>query len=298
MAISASQVKDLREKTGVGMMECKKALTENDGDMEKAIVWLRERGMSRAQKKAGRTTAEGIVAFDVNADQTVGVVLEVNCETDFVSKNEDFQAFVAESAKLALQNKAGSVGDLESMTLASGTTVKDTLPQLIAKIGENLQLRRVEVVTAATGTVSGYSHMGGKIGSLVAIDGAQGPEAQAVAKDIAMHIAAASPRYLNSSEVDTAELEQEKAIARKALIEQGKPENMIEKILGGQMSKFYKEVCLVDQAFVKDPKTSISQVVSKLSDGAKVVGFKRFQLGEGIEKRADDFADEVAKLSK
>jgi len=294
MAITAGQVKELREKTGVGMMECKKALSESDGDMEKAVLWLRERGMSRAQKKAGRVTAEGLVGVLLNDAQTAGVVLEVNCETDFVSKNDDFKKFVADASKLALDNKVTSVQELGDIAMASGKTVADTLTSLIATIGENLQLRRVACLQADDGIVAGYTHMGGGIGTLVALKGTKNTE---LAKDLAMHIAAAAPRYLTNDQVDATELEQEKELAKKKLLEEGKPENMIDKIMAGQMSKFYKEVCLIEQAFVKDPKTSIKQLLAS-DGGASITGFQRFQLGEGIEKKSDNFADEVKSLTK
>jgi elongation factor Ts len=290
MSITASQVKDLREKTGVGMMECKKALEETGGDMEKAIVWLRERGMSRAAKKADRVAAEGIVEVYVTPDNSAGVLLELNCETDFVSKNEDFRKFAHDVAELALKTKATTIEELEPAKLGS-TTVAARLTELIAKIGENMKLRRVKVLTASNGTVAGYSHMGGRIGTLVVIEGGKNVD---LGKDIAMHVAAAAPRYLNETQVDTTELDQEREIARKKLVEEGKPADMIEKILVGQMKKFYKEVCLVEQAFIKDPNVNITKHVENTAKGAKLAGFARFQLGEGIEKKKENFAEEVA----
>jgi elongation factor Ts len=296
--ITATQVKDLREKTGVGMMECKKALEENQGDMEKAIVWLRERGMSRAAKKADRIAAEGIVEVFISEDQNSGVLLEVNCETDFVSKNEEFQAMVRDAAALALKNRATTVEALEGLKLATGKTIKERVTELIAKIGENMQLRRVTVLTSSNGTVAGYSHMGGRIGTLVVLDGKKGEDVANLGKDLAMHVAAASPRYMTSADVNTAELATEREIARKKLIEEKKPEAMIEKILDGQMKKFFKEVCLIEQAFVKDPDTQISKLVEKSGGGAKLTAFGRFALGEGIEKKKEDFAAEVAATLK
>ena len=296
--ITATQVKDLREKTGVGMMECKKALEENQGDMEKAIVWLRERGMSRAAKKADRIAAEGIVEVFINEDQNSGVLLEVNCETDFVSKNEEFQGMVRDAAALALKNRATTIEAVEGLKLSSGKTVKERVTELIAKIGENMQLRRVAVLTSSNGTVAGYSHMGGRIGTLVLLDGKKGDDIAALGKDIARHVAAASPRYLTSADVNADELAQEREIARKKLIEEKKPEAMIEKILDGQMKKFFKEVCLIEQAFVKDPDTQISKLVEKSGGGSKLTAFARFALGEGIEKKKEDFAAEVAATLK
>ena len=297
MAITASQVKELREKTGVGMMECKKALQENDGDQEKAILWLRERGMSRAAKKSGRVTAEGLVKILVSDDASKGVALEVNCETDFVSKNEDFLAFVDEAAKLALDNNSSSVEELSAVKMGE-TTVGNKLTSLISTIGENLQLRRVRVAQAEKGLVAGYTHMGGRIGALVVLDGADGDSLQELGSDLAMHAAAAAPRYLKSADVDATELEQEKELSRKKLLEQGKPENLIEKILMGQMNKFYKEICFLEQAFVKDPNYSITKLVKEKGKGAQLTDYIRYQLGEGIEKRKEHFADEVAAAVK
>jgi elongation factor Ts len=295
MSITASQVKELREKTGVGMMECKKALEENSGDIEKAILWLRERGMSRAAKKADRVAAEGLVEVFVNDDQNAGVVLEINCETDFVSKNDDFRKFARECAVSALKNNFNSADALLSSKMATGATVKDTLTEMIAKIGENMNVRRCSVLKAPNGVVAGYVHMGGKIGTLVALEGGTKNDALVtLGKDIAMHVAAAAPRYLNSAEVDTVELEQERVLARKKLLEEKKPEAMIEKILEGQMKKFFKEVCLVEQAFVKDPEISVGTLVQKQGGGASLVKFVRYHLGEGIEKKETDFASEVA----
>ncbi|MCX6118915.1 MAG: translation elongation factor Ts [Proteobacteria bacterium] len=294
VTISASMVKDLREKTGVGMMECKKALEENSGDMDKAIVWLRERGMSRAAKKADRVAAEGIVHFVIGDKGDSAVLLEVNCETDFVSKNDDFKNFVTETAKVALTQSINDVEKLSAMKLSSGTSIDETIKGLIQKIGENMRLRRVQVLKYPGAIISGYSHMGGKIGTLCVLEGASGANVQEVGKDIAMHIAAAFPKYLNRTEVDQSELAQERDIARKKLVEEKKPEAMIDKILEGQMNKFYKEVCLVEQAFVKDPDTSITKLLEKTDKNLKLSKFLRFQLGEGIEKKQENFAAEVA----
>ncbi len=290
--ISAGQVKDLREKTGVGMMECKKALEENGGDMEKAIVWLRERGMSRAAKKADRIAAEGVVEVVVNAAGNAAAVLEVNCETDFVAKNEEFRQLVRDAAELALKNNCNDIEKLAEMKLASGVSIKDTITGLIQKIGENMRLRRVLTVSAPNGHISSYIHMGGRIGTLVVLEGKK--DVAELGKDIAMHIAAASPRYLVRQDVDKSELDQEKDIARKKLIEEKKPEAMIEKILDGQMNKFYKEVCLVEQAFVKNPDISITKLLETADKNLKISRFVRYALGEGIEKKQENFAAEVA----
>lgn len=299
MTITASQVKELREKTGVGMMECKKALEENSGDMEKAILWLRERGMSRAAKKADRVAAEGLIEVYVNDDQNAGVVLELNCETDFVSKNDDFRKFAHECALIALRNDLDSADALLASQMASGGTVKTVLTEMIAKIGENMNVRRCQVFKAPNGLVAGYTHLGGKIGTLVVLDGGTKNAALAeLGKDIAMHVAAAAPRCLTSADVNTTELEQERELARKKLIEEKKPEAMIEKILEGQMKKFFKEICLVEQPFVKEPDMAVGALVQKNGGGAKLAAFARFQLGEGIEKKETDFAAEVAAQLK
>lgn len=297
MSISASQVKELREKTGVGMMECKSALQETAGDIEKAIIYLRERGLSRAAKKAGRTAAEGMVEVHVSDDNNSGVLVELNCETDFVSKNEEFQKFANDVARIALDKKAKTVDEILGADLG-GKTVQDTLTAMIAKIGENMNLRRVQVLTVTNGVVAGYTHMGGKIGTLVAIEGATGNDAAVVGKDVAMHIAAAAPKALNRDGVDKGELDLEQDIARKKLIEEGKPENMIDKIILGQMNKFYKEVCLLEQGFVKEPNSSVEKYVADTAGGAKIAAYARFQLGEGIEKKKENFAEEVAAQLK
>jgi elongation factor Ts len=297
-AISAGMVKDLREKTGVGMMECKKALEENGGDMEKAILWLRERGMSRAAKKADRVAAEGVVAVLVSPQQDAGVLLEVNCETDFVAKNEDFVRLVNAAAEVALKNKIESVDTLLGAQVGA-SALKDQLTELISKIGEKMEVRRVkQVVAPANGLVAGYSHMGGRIGTLVVLEGAKGDDVTQLGKDIAMHIAASSPRFLTEKEVDANELEQERVLAKKKLEEEGKPADMIEKILVGQMKKFFKEVCLVEQAFVKNPDLSVQKHVDATKKGVKIVQFARFGLGDGIEKKKEDFAAEVAAQLK
>jgi len=298
MTISAGMVKDLRERTGAGMMECKKVLEEAGGDMEKAIVLLRERGMSRAAKKAGRTAAEGLVEVMVSGDGSYGVVLEVNCETDFAAKNEDFVGFVKTAAKVALDKKAPSIEALAELNGPNGRSMGQNLTDLIAKVGENMQLRRLQLVTTKNGIVGSYNHMGGKICTLVAIEGDKSAKAAELAKDIAMHAAAAAPRYLNPAQVDPAELEQEKAIARKRLAEEGKPADMVEKILVGQINKFYKEVCLLEQVYVKDSALTITKLLKNSGMPVELSTFTRFQLGEGIEKKQTDFAAEVAATIK
>lgn len=294
MTITASQVKDLREKTGVGMMECKKALEESSGDMEKAIIWLRERGMSRAAKKADRVAAEGVVEVLVNDDANAGVVLEVNCETDFASKNEEFRTFVRDAAVVALKYRCNSVDALSEQKLPSGITIAEALTSLIQKVGENMKLRRVAYVATTNGSVAGYLHLGGKIGTLVVLEGQKNAQVLALGKDLAMHVAACNPRYLAPQDVHPSELAQEKELSRKRLIEEKKPETMIDKIVEGQIKKFFKEVCFLEQPFVKDPNVNVSSLIAKLSPQLKVQAFYRYQLGEGIEKKQENFAAEVA----
>ncbi len=298
MSISASQVKELREKTGVGMMECKKALEENSGDLEKSILWLRERGMSRAAKKADRIAAEGLVEVLVNDDSNAAIVLEVNCETDFVSKNDDFKKLVKDVAAIALKKQIQDVEKLAQEKLSSGKTISETMSQLIQTIGENMKLRRAEYFSTTNGCIAGYVHMGGKIGTAIVLEGQKSPETIGLAKDIAMHIAAANPRYLNSEIVKKDELLQERELERKKLLEEKKPEAMIEKILEGKMRKFFQEVCLLDQAFVKDPDTTVGNLIKKAGANLKAIKFARFQLGEGIERKTEDFAAEVAAQLK
>lgn len=298
MNISAAQVKELREKTGVGMMECKKALVESSGDMEKAILWLRERGMSRAATKADRVAAEGIVEIALSADHTRAVVLEINCETDFAGKNESFRTFAREAAQVALEEKIESIEALKTAKMPSGASVEQTLMELIVKVGENMNLRRLQAMQVADGFIARYIHMGGRIGVLVGLQGARSAAADTVGADLAMHVAAAAPRYFQASDVVTKELDQERELARKKLLEQGKPEAMVDKIVDGQMSKFYKEVCLIEQPFIKEPKQSVLEYVNSTKLGLKPVQFSRFQLGEGIEVKAQNFAEEVASMSQ
>lgn len=297
MNITAAQVKELRELTGIGMMECKKALVENDGNMEKAVHWLRERGMARAAKKSSRTAADGLVAFAIAPSKKEAAIIELNCETDFAAKNPDFAGFAETVANIALATKSGDIETIKKAK-AGGSTVEETLAQLIVTVGENMQLRRAQFVNVAHGMVVGYKHMGGKIGTLIVLEGDETPKVAEVGADVAMHIAASAPRYLDRSAVDAGELEQEKALARKKLEGQGKPEAMVEKIVEGQMSKFYADTCLVDQPFVKEPKLSVAKYVAQSGAKTQPVAFVRFQLGEGIEVQETNFADEVAAQLK
>jgi elongation factor Ts len=299
--ITAASVKELRERTGAGMMDCKKALAENNGDMEASIDWLRAKGLAAAAKKAGRTAAEGLVGVVVEGNR--GAVVEVNSETDFVAKNELFQDFVRNVAKLALANGT----DVEALGAAAypeGGTVQEKLTDNIAKIGENQSLRRAALLEVGQGAVVSYVHNQvapglGKIGVLVALESAAAAETlQALGKQIAMHVAAAHPLALGADELPAELIERERSIAMEKARESGKPENIIEKMVEGGLAKFRKDNALLSQLFVMDNKTPVADVVAAAAKdagaGIALAGFVRFQLGEGIEKKESDFAAEVA----
>lgn len=285
--ITAGLVKELRERTGAGMMDCKKALTATEGDMDKAIDFLREKGLAAAAKKAGRIAAEGLVASYVSEDAKVGVIVEVNCETDFVAKTENFQELVGGIAAFIAKSNPADLEALNASEIEEGKTVAALITESIAKIGENISLRRFARYEVAEGLVAAYIHGGGKIGVLVSMNGGN----VELGKDVAMHVAAANPGYLNREQVPTAELEHEKAVLTEQARNEGKPEKIIEKMVLGRIQKYYKEVCLVDQEFVKDPDVTVGKLVATAN--ASVNEFTRFQLGEGIEKKQEDFAAEV-----
>ncbi len=286
--ITASMVKELRTSTGAGMMDCKKALTEAGGDMAKAVDILREKGLSQAAKKAGRVAAEGAVVSYVSDDGKVGVVAEVNCETDFVGQNKDFQELAKAIAKEAAEKNPADVEALLASDM-NGKTVKDVVTEAVAKIGENISVRRFVRFESAEGKVYSYIHAGGKIGVLVELKGGDAE----LGKDIAMQVAAANPSYLDRTEVPSAELDHEKEVLAAEARNEGKPEKIIEKMVIGRINKYYKEVCLVDQEFIKDGDLTIAKLLK--SKGAEVVRFVRFQLGEGIEKKQENFAEEIQK---
>ena len=288
MAITASMVKDLRTKTGAGMMDCKKALVEAEGDLEKAVDILREKGLSQAAKKASRVAAEGAVVAAISADGKVGTVVEVNCETDFVGNNEDFRALAGAIAQQILATNPADVDALLASEM-NGKSVKDQVTEAVAKIGENISVRRFVRYESAEGTVHSYIHGGGKIGVLVEMKGGDAE----LGKDIAMQVAAANPSYLKRTEVPQTEIEHEKEVLAAEARNEGKPEAIIEKMVLGRVNKYYKEVCLVDQEFIKDGDLTVAKLLK--SKSADVVRFARFQLGEGIEKKQDDLAAEVAK---
>ena len=291
--ITASQVKDLREKTGAGMMDCKKVLTETDGDMEKAIELLRERGIAKAAKKSDRIAAEGIVAAYVSEEGKVGAVVEVNSETDFVAKNEEFKTFVEDVAEqIAKENPADVEELLEQTSIKdSNKTVKEVLTDKIAKIGENMTIRRFERFES-NGLVEKYIHGDGKIGVLVDIENGDAE----LAKDICMQIAAAKPEFLDREAVPQERLDKEMEILKAQAMNEGKPEAIAEKIVQGRVGKFYSEICLVEQEFVKNPDLKVKELLS--SKNAKINRFARFEKGEGIEKKEENFAEEVMKQIK
>ena len=291
--VTASLVKELREKTGAGMMDCKKVLTETDGDMEKAMELLRERGIAKAAKKSGRVAAEGLVEAYISEDGKVGAVVEVNSETDFVAKNEEFKTFVMNVAKQIVDTNPANVEALlaSPAEFEEGKTVQESLVGKIATIGENLSIRRFARFESE-GLVAKYIHGDGKIAVLVNM--AKGTED--VAKDICMQIAAARPEFVKREEVPAERVEKEMEILKIQTMNEGKPEAIAEKIVQGRIGKFYEEICLVDQAFVKEPSKKVSQVLSEKD--AEVVAFARFEKGEGIEKKEENFAEEVMSQLK
>lgn len=303
--ITAAMVKELRVATGAGMMDCKNALTEADGDMEAAIDWLRAKGLSKAAKKASRVAAEGLVG--VSVDGTVGAAVEVNSETDFVARNPEFQALVTAVASLA-PVAGGDVDKLNSAEFpGAGKSVADKITELVGTIGENMSLRRTASVSVGNGVVASYVHNQvapgvGKIGVLIAIETeADKAAAEAFGKQVAMHVAAAAPLALNPEEISADVVERERAVFTEQARESGKPENIIEKMVEGRIRKFYEESVLLSQAFVINPDLSVAKAAEEAGKEAggdmKITGFVRLQLGEGIEKEADDFAAEVAKAA-
>lgn len=304
MAFTASDVKALREKTGCGMMDCKKALTESGGDMDKAIDFLREKGLAAASKKSGRIAAEGVAFACTNKDENIGVVIEVNAETDFVAQNADFLTFVQMCADTIIEKNPA---DLEALmackACGSDLTIEELVREKILTIGENIKIRRFK---RFEGVVTTYNHAGGRIGVLVKFDVspeiALQDEFKICAKDIAMQVAAVNPGYLNRDSVPADVLEHEKKILTEQVMNEGKPANIAEKIVMGKIGKFYKENCLIEQVFVKDSNLTVEQYVKsiaeKLGGNIEIENFARFEKGEGLEKREDNFADEVASMVK
>lgn len=306
MAFSAQDVKDLREKTGVGMMDCKKALTAADGDIEKAVEWLREKGLAAAEKKAGRVAAEGIAYADVI--DGIGVAVEVNSESDFVAKNEKFVDYVKNIAAVIVRENPADLDALMNCKYPGGGTVEEAQHEKVLVIGENIKVRRF--ARYASGLSVPYVHMGGRIGVIVNMEVSEGlaakPEVTELGKDVAMQIAAMNPSYLDKSDVDPAVLEKEKEIlviqAKEDPKNANKPQNILEKMVTGRLGKYYEENCLLQQQYVKGDKETVEKHVADVAKAAggtiKILGFTRFEKGEGIEKRQDDLAAEVAKMVK
>ncbi|MFS0688070.1 translation elongation factor Ts [Sporosarcina sp. 179-K 8C2 HS] len=292
MAITAQMVKELREKTGAGMMDCKKALTEVNGDMDAAVDFLREKGLSSAAKKADRIAAEGTTDIIVNGNDAV--IFEVNAETDFVAKNEGFQALVKELGEHLLATKPATIEEATESKMENGLTVADHISNAVAKIGEKITLRRFEVKTKSDNDAFGpYLHMGGRIAVLTILEGTTDSEA---AKDVAMHIAAMNPKYISRDEVSEEEVERERKVLTEQALNEGKPENIVAKMVEGRLGKYFEEICVLDQAFVKNSDQKVRDFVK--STGGNLKEFVRFAVGEGIEKREDNFADEVMSQVK
>jgi elongation factor Ts len=286
MAISAALVKELRERTSAGMMECKKALVETNGDIEAAVEYLRKAGMAKADKKADRTAAEGLIVIETAGDAKKAAMVEVNCETDFVAKDDNFQKFAKEVAAIVLNNTPADLDALLATKMQSGDSVQDTIKGLIAKIGENMSVRRFVIMESSAGTIGSYSH-GSRIGVLVDIEGGDAE----LAKDIAMHVAASKPECVSAEQVPGELIDKEKEIFSAQAAESGKPADIIEKMVTGRINKFLKEITLLGQPFVKDPDTTVEKLLK--SKSANVVAFSRFEVGEGIERKQENFADEV-----
>ena len=298
--ITAALVKDLRDRTGAGMMDAKKALVETDGDMEAASDWLRAKGLSKAAKKSGRTAADGLVAAVLSDDGKAGALVELNAETDFVARNEKFQSALSGIAKTALESDGTLEGVQNAKAPQGDGTVNDMITGLVATIGENMTLRRVAKLTADNGQVASYVHSPeaenmGKIGVLVALEGGDAAKLADAGRKVAMHVAATSPASATTDDLDPALVEKERQILTEQARESGKPDNVIEKMIEGRLKKFYKEVVLVEQPFVMNPDQTVGEFIEE--QGAKLIGFVRFTLGEGIEKAEDDFAAEVASMT-
>ena len=292
MAITAQMVKELREKTGAGMMDCKKALSESNGDMDAAIDFLREKGIASAAKKADRIAAEGITAMFSNGNDAV--ILEVNAETDFVAKNDNFLTLVKELGEQLLANKPATVEEALTQTLDNGKTVEEHINSAIATIGEKITLRRFEIKSKEeNGAFGEYLHMGGRISVLTVIEGSTDAD---VAKDVAMHIAAINPKYISRDQVSEEEIEHERQVLTQQALNEGKPEKIVAKMVEGRLGKLFEEICLLDQSFVKNPDQKVAQYLE--SNGATIVSFTRFEVGEGLEKREENFADEVMSQVK
>lgn len=293
MAITAKLVKELREKTGAGMMDCKKALQETEGNIDKAIDFLREKGMAKAAKKADRIAAEGSAYIEVAGN--TAALIEVNCETDFVTKNDQFKELLSELGKHIVTQKPANVEDaLQQKLHGTGDTVENYINSVVAKIGEKLSLRRFVLENKTDNDAFGaYLHMGGRIGVLTLLEGTTDEQ---TAKDIAMHIAAVNPRYVSRDAVSEDEVNREREVLKTQALNEGKPEHIVEKMVDGRLGKFFEEICLLEQDFVKDPDQKVKKYVA--DKGASVKSFSRFEVGEGMEKREENFAEEVKSQMK
>jgi elongation factor Ts len=304
MGFTAKDVKELREKTGAGMMDCKKALTENNGDMEASVDFLRQKGLAAAAKKATRVAAEGLIGAVVEGN--VGAVVEINCETDFVAKNEDFKGFVATVANHLVSSNAADIDALKSEKLGNSTLL-ESIQELTLKIGEKIDVRNfVKRTLSGEGKIGSYVH-GGKIGVLVEVstdsaETSKKPEFIELVNDLCLHVAAADPKFMDASQIDEDYKAREAKVYKAQLLEQGKPENMIENIIKGKLNKLASEICFYEQKFVKNPDLSISKLIKevegKIGGTIKINGFDKINLGEGIEKKSENLADEVAKLTQ
>jgi elongation factor Ts len=291
--ITAAMVKELRMRTGAGMMDCKKALGETEGDTEKAIEYLREKGLATAAKKAGRIAAEGLVVAKIEAGNKKAALVEVNCETDFVAKTDEFKAFVDQISEVILQGSPANMDELLQAKIGAGT-VSDLVTEKIAKIGENMSVRRFDLFTTGDDMVEAYIHGAGRIGVLVEVSG--GNNVPEVAKDIAMQVAASRPEYVKRDQVPAATVEKEKEILVAQAVNEGKPANIAEKMVAGRIEKFFKEICLLEQPFIKDPDMNVQKMLDQKQ--AKVLRFVRFEMGEGLQKRESDLAAEVEAMQK
>src|SRR6056297_2807840 len=297
MGVTMKDIKELRSRTGAGVLDCKKALNEVDGDVEAAVEFLREKGMAAAAKKAGRVAAEGLVSLNISDDRKKGILVEVNSETDFVAKNDQFQTLVADISDHLMQSEAEEVEAVENEKWFKdeSQTVNDVIKASIASIGENINLRRFKRVET-DGYLFGYIHMGGKIGVLAEFANEFNEEKAQTAKDIAMHIAAINPEFLDRASVDSTSIEKEKKIYREQMLNEGKPEHILDQIIEGKINKYYTQVCLLEQPFVRNDDQTVSEILEE--NDMEVKQFTRFEIGEGIEKKEEDFAAEVAAMTK
>jgi elongation factor Ts len=297
MGVTMKDIKELRSRTGAGVLDCKKALNKVDGDIEAAVEHLREKGMAAAAKKAGRIAAEGLVSLNISDDRKKGILVEVNSETDFVAKNDNFKSLVSDISEHLMQSQAEDVESVEKEAWFKdeSDTVNDVIKAAIASIGENINLRRFKRVET-DGYLFGYIHMGGKIGVLVEFANEFKEEKAQTAKDVAMHIAAINPDFLDRDSVDSGSIEKEKKIYKEQMLNEGKPEHIIDQIVEGKINKYYTQVCLLEQPFVRDDDQTVAEILE--ANDMEVKQFTRFEIGEGIEKKEEDFAAEVAAMTK